>query len=139
MHKNIKNRLTYIICAFLIIAGVIGLIIKNFDENISFYYSPTDFKQLKIYTKKYRIGGYVKKHSLKYQENGTITFQITDFNQSLLVRFKGLLPAIFREEQGVIAIGEYKDNIFHAKKILAKHDETYKPPVKNYKNDKYTR
>ena len=129
MQQKVKNRLYYILAISISLIGFVGFFLYSFKENISLYYTPQDFIKNEIDEQRnYRIGGFVEKGSLQYLEDGRITFFVTDFVEKIPVEYKGLLPAIFREEQGVIAFGTYKDGIFFAKKVLAKHDENYKPP-----------
>ena len=124
MHQKVKSRLINFILVFAIISGFSGLILKNLNENLSYYYTPAEIL-LATNDKVARLGGFVKKNSLVKHENGLIEFMVTDYKQDLMVKYRGILPDIFREGQGVVAIGELKDGYFEAKKILAKHDENY--------------
>lgn len=75
-----------------------------------------------------RIGGIVVKHSVKRLPNGSVTFQLTDTLHAITVRYHGLLPDLFREGQGIIAVGELTSTqMFIARQVLAKHDENYTP------------
>ena len=123
MNQKVKTRLINFILVFVVISGFSGLILKNLNENLSYYYTPAEI--LLASNNKARLGGFVKKNSLVKHENGLIEFMVTDYKQDLMVKYKGILPDIFREGQGVVAIGELKDGYFEAKKILAKHDENY--------------
>ena len=75
------------------------------------------------------LGGLVEKNSLKRYKNQRIQFQVTDAHHTVDVKFKGLLPGLFREGKGVVLTG-YLDqhHVFHATQVLAKHDENYRPP-----------
>jgi cytochrome c-type biogenesis protein CcmE len=75
----------------------------------------------------FRIGGLVETGSLKRGESEVISFAVTDTNVSVPVRFKGVLPDLFAEGQGMVGTGEMQDGVFVASEILAKHDETYMP------------
>ena len=100
------------------------------DQALVIYFkSPTEVKLLKELTeKKIRIGGMVKKNSIKTTFN-KLNFIITDFKNEINVSYSGAVPNLFEEEKGVVAEGFLKDrNFFIAKKILAKHDENYMPP-----------
>ena len=103
-------------------------------DNIVFFYSPTEIQQ-KISIKeinemsKLRLGGMVKESSIKQLNDGSINFIITDFNKEMIVFYKGIIPDLFKEKQGVIAEGSVnKEGMFIANSILAKHDENYMPP-----------
>ena len=91
--------------------------------------SPSDIKLLvKLEKNKIRIGGMVKKNSIKVKSN-EINFIITDFKNDIFVTYSGAVPNLFSEEKGVVAEGYLKDrSFFQASKILAKHDENYMPP-----------
>ena len=101
-----------------------------FEDNVVFFYSPSDLlKKRPGPTQKLRIGGLVKKDSIKREPGVTeVSFEVTDLNNSVRVVFNGILPDLFREEQGVVAEGRYREQLFYATQILAKHDEQYMPP-----------
>ena len=129
-----KKRIYLISLFFLTIATSIYLILWALRDNIVFFYSPTEIQQ-KIRIKeinemsKLRLGGMVKESSIKQFNDGSINFIITDFNKEMIVFYKGIIPDLFKEEQGVIAEGSVnKEGMFIANSILAKHDENYMPP-----------
>ena len=129
-----KKRIYLISLFFITIATSIYLILWALRDNIVFFYSPTEIQQ-KISIKeinemsKLRLGGMVKKSSIKQVNDGSINFIITDFNKEMIVFYKGIIPDLFKEEQGVIAEGSVnKEGMFIANSILAKHDENYMPP-----------
>ncbi len=129
-----KKRIYLISLFFLTIATSIYLILWALRDNIVFFYSPTEIQQ-KISIKeinemsKLRLGGMVKESSIKQFNDGSINFIITDFNKEMIVFYKGIIPDLFKEEQGVIAEGSVnKKGMFIANSILAKHDENYMPP-----------
>ena len=104
--------------------------IKSLEENVVYFKSPTDIKNLNEIknAQKIRVGGMVKKNSIKINDK-EIFFVITDFKNELLVNFNGSVPNLFEEGKGVVAEGFLKDKSFlNADKILAKHDENYMPP-----------
>ena len=98
------------------------------DENLSYFYSPSDIAEAPQ-GRSIRVGGLVEEDSLKRQADGvTVTFRVTDTANSIAVTYKGLLPDLFREGQGVITEGTLgPDGVFVAREVLAKHDETYMP------------
>ena len=138
--KKVKKRFSFI-SIFLILSIVsVFFVLKSLDSNLLYFKSPTDIKlEQDIYLKKkMRIGGMVKKDSIKIN-NEEIKFIITDFKNEIIVSFKGTVPNLFSEGKGVVAEGTLKDKeFFIAERILAKHDEKYMPPdlkdiVKNAK------
>jgi len=133
MHgRKVKLRFFFILLIFLSATLTIFLIIKALEENVVYFKSPTEIKNLsELDSKKIRVGGMVKKSSIKTNDT-EINFVITDFKNELLVSFKGSVPNLFEEGKGVVAEGFLKDRSYlKAVKILAKHDENYMPPEVN--------
>ncbi|MEC7860303.1 MAG: cytochrome c maturation protein CcmE [Pseudomonadota bacterium] len=115
--------------AGLIVASF--LTFKAFEENMMFFVGISDVvENQKIPTNKdFRVGGLVLNGSVNRVPGSlTLNFIITDNKNELKVLYTGVLPDLFREGQGVVALGRLKDDIFIAKSILAKHDENYMPP-----------
>ena len=119
-------------------AGYLG--IKAFNENLLYFYTPSDIANGKAPAgKSFRVGGLVEKGSVKRQDM-TISFVVTDNNESVEVTYEGILPDLFREGQGVVTSGSLTSKcsrnwfgrqckyIFLATDVLAKHDENYMPP-----------
>ena len=128
--KKVKLRLLFLSFIFLILVLTVFLILKSLEENVVYFISPTEIKNLsEIDSKeKVRVGGMVKKDTIKLNQN-EISFVITDFKNDINVIYSGAVPNLFSEEKGVVAEGYLKDrSFFNAKKILAKHDENYMPP-----------
>tara|TARA_B100000475_G_scaffold190_1_gene193 strand:+ start:58 stop:480 length:423 start_codon:yes stop_codon:yes gene_type:complete len=130
--KKVKLRAFFIILIFLSVALTIFLVFKALEENVVYFKSPTDVKNLpELENKKIRVGGMVKKNSI-ITNDSEINFTITDYKNELMVSFKGSVPNLFEEGKGVVAEGFLKDrSYFRAIKILAKHDENYMPPEVN--------
>ena len=129
-----KKRIYLISLFFITIATSIYLILWALRDNIVFFYSPSEIQQ-KINLKeidemsKLRLGGMVKESSIEQFNDGSINFIITDFDREMVVFYKGIIPDLFKEQQGVIAEGSINnEGIFIANSILAKHDENYMPP-----------
>jgi len=129
-----KKRIYLISLFFITIATSIYLILWALRDNIVFFYSPSEIQQ-KISLKeidemsKLRLGGMVKESSVEQLNDGSINFIITDFDREMVVFYKGIIPDLFKEQQGVIAEGSINnEGIFIANSILAKHDENYMPP-----------
>ena len=136
--KKVKLRAFFILLIFLSVALIIFLAFKALEENVVYFKSPTEVKNLpELETKKIRVGGMVKKNSIITKES-EINFTITDYKNELVVGFKGSVPNLFEEGKGVVAEGFLKDRSYlKAIKILAKHDENYMPPeVKEAIGDK---
>ena len=127
--KKVKLRILFI--SFLLISVILSifLILKSLEENIVYFLSPTEIKNLsEIENKKIRVGGMVKDQSIVINSD-KIMFIITDFKNEINVSYSGSVPNLFEEKKGVVAEGFLKDrNFFIANKILAKHDENYMPP-----------
>ncbi len=130
-NKKFK-RFGFIIIIFCSIGLAVFFVLKALEEKIIFFYTPTKLQEKKNDNLGYiRVGGLVKEKSIHYSEEGLqISFMITDNQNSVNIIFEGILPDLFREKQGVVVEGNYdkNDNIFVAKKVLAKHDENYMPP-----------
>ena len=128
--RKVKLRLFFLSSIIIILVLSIFLILKSLEENVVYFISPTEIKNLtEIDNKKrIRVGGMVKKETIQLNQN-KISFVITDFKNDINVTYSGAVPNLFAEEKGVVAEGFLKDrNLFSATKILAKHDENYMPP-----------
>jgi len=127
--KKVKLRFFFVILIFFTIILSIFLILRSLEENVIYFQSPSEIKEFaELKKEKIRIGGMVKKNSIKTNMN-EISFVITDFKNEINVIYSGAVPNLFEEEKGVVAEGFLKDrNFFLASKILAKHDENYMPP-----------
>ena len=136
--RKVKYRFLFIILILVILSLSTFLILKSLEENVVYFKSPTEVKNLaEIEKKKIRIGGMVKKESILVEEK-ELNFIVTDFKNEINVIYSGAIPNLFSEGKGVVAEGFLKDrNLFLATKILAKHDENYMPPeVKEALGDK---
>ena len=129
---NPKYKRLLILFLILSILGVATkLVLMALKENIIYFYTPNELKKkygnVKNIEKKIRIGGLVLEDSVVINKNESI-FEITDKKDNIKVFFKGQLPDLFREGQGIVAEGILKDNKLIANQVLAKHDENYMPP-----------
>ena len=108
---------------------IVFLVFKSLEENVVYFKSPTEIKNLtELTSKKIRVGGMVKEKSINVNQS-EVNFVITDFKNELIVNYSGSVPNLFEEGKGVVAEGFLKDrNFLTAVKILAKHDENYMPP-----------
>ena len=136
--KKVKLRALFISLLLVSVILSIFLVLKSLEENVIYFQSPTEIRNLsEIDNKKIRIGGMVKDHSILINPD-KITFVITDFKNEINVSYSGSVPNLFEEGKGVVAEGFLKDRSFLiADKILAKHDANYMPPeVKKALEDK---
>ena len=129
LSKKVKSRILFLVLIVLLATVVIFFILKSLEENIVYFFSPSEIydKPNISLNKKIRIGGLVKEDSI-IKDQTSIKFIITDLKKEIIVSYSGLVPNLFSEGKGVIAEGELKDKkYFVADEILAKHDENYMP------------
>ena len=127
--KKVKLRFIFIASILASVILSVFLILQSLEDNVVYFQSPSEIKSLvEIGDKKIRVGGLVKKQSITIRSD-EVNFIITDFKNEINVIYSGAVPNLFAEGKGVVAEGFLKDkNYFSATKILAKHDENYKPP-----------
>ena len=136
--KKVKLRVLFLFLVITTLVLSIYLILKSLEENVVYFLSPTEIRNLaEIKQEKIRIGGMVKNQSIIIYSN-EINFIITDLKNEISVSYSGSIPNLFSEGKGVVAEGYLRDrNFLSATKILAKHDENYMPPeVKEALGDK---
>ena len=127
-----KSQRLIILFFFLTLLGLSTfLVLKSLEDNIVYFYSPTDINKKILsneidLSKRIRIGGLVKENSI-LKEGKKISFKVYDGIDEILVIYNGILPDLFREEQGIVALGKIENKNFSAIEILAKHDENYMP------------
>lgn len=130
---NPKRKQRLILVLFLVIgfSAVVALVLSALNENINLFYNPTQISNGEAPEgARIRAGGMVVEGSIKRDELSLlVNFEVTDYNASIPVAFTGILPDLFREGQGIVAMGRMDANgIFQADEVLAKHDENYMPP-----------
>ena len=135
------QRLLLILFSLFLLLTAILLILFNSKKNLVFFYTPSELltSDAKI-NDTVRIGGFVKKNSITIHKMNRYNFIVTDNEQSLQVSYAGLLPDLFKEEQGVVIEGKLlKNYTIKATKVFAKHDENYMPVSikKQIENSKY--
>ena len=127
-----KRRRLYIVLTGLTMLGVAAaLVLTALEDNIVFFHSPSDIQAKAIASgQHFRMGGLVKEGSVTKAEDGLVTnFEVTDLDHTVKVSYRGILPDLFREGQGVVAEGSLNpERVFVARDVLAKHDENYMPP-----------
>ena len=128
--KKVKLRFLFLSLILIVLILTVYLVLKSLEDNVVYFISPTEIKNLSEINnkKRIRVGGMVKEQSIKLSQN-EINFIITDFKNEINVTYSGAIPNLFSEGKGVVAEGYLNDrSFFNAKKILAKHDENYMPP-----------
>jgi cytochrome c-type biogenesis protein CcmE len=126
-----KKRLFLIGLMVAGIAVATTFALNAFNDNLMFFFSPTEVVAGEAPKgHPFRIGGLVTVNSVKRQEDGlTVQFNLTDNADDVTIQYTGILPDLFREGQGIIAMGQLRDDgVFVASEVLAKHDENYMPP-----------
>ena len=128
--KARHKRLGFILVGLVILGLAAVLVFKALDKNLSYFFSPTEVVQHQAPENHvFRLGGLVEQGSLKREEGLTVRFSVTDKANTIIVRYTGILPDLFKEGQGVIAQGRLgTGGVFVADEVLAKHDENYMPP-----------
>jgi cytochrome c-type biogenesis protein CcmE len=127
--RKVKLRFLFIVLVLITLILTTFLVLKSLEENVVYFQSPSEIKDLsELDKKKIRVGGMVKKNSISINSS-ELKFVITDFKNEINVTYTGAIPNLFEEGKGVVAEGVLNDrNFFSASKILAKHDENYMPP-----------
>ena len=113
----------------ILLAGAGFLVASALEQNLAYFYTPAEAAEAALSPEtRIRLGGLVEDGSVAFGEDAVITFSVTDGAASTPVAYRGVLPDLFREGQGVIAQGHFDENgVFIADNILAKHDENYIP------------
>ncbi|MFD2229958.1 cytochrome c maturation protein CcmE [Alkalimarinus sediminis] len=131
MNPKRKQRLILVLFLVFGFASVVGLVLFALQENINLFYNPTQIAEGEAPEgARIRAGGMVVDGSIKRDDSSLlVNFELTDFNASIPVEYTGILPDLFREGQGIVAMGKVDGNgVFQADEVLAKHDENYMPP-----------
>ena len=124
-----RRRLWLLVGSLAVLGAAATLVLTALNDNLVFFYSPSQVAEKGIAAdRRFRLGGLVEAGSV--QKNGEeVRFTVTDTQKAVSVVYRGLLPDLFREGQGVIAEGTLRaDGVFVAREVLAKHDENYMPP-----------
>jgi cytochrome c-type biogenesis protein CcmE len=124
-----RKRLWLLVGSLCVLGAAAALVLSALSDNIVFFYSPTQIAEKHVPPdRRFRLGGLVEKGSVKKQGD-EVSFRVTDLRKSVEVTYRGILPDLFREGQGVVAEGALdKHGVFTAREVLAKHDEKYMPP-----------
>ncbi|BCG96016.1 cytochrome c maturation protein CcmE [Mesorhizobium sp. 131-2-1] len=124
-----QKRLSVIVAGLAFLAAATGLTFYALGQKASYFYMPGDLATASVQPgQRIRLGGLVEKGTIVRGEGTTVAFSVTDKQKSVKVTYTGILPDLFREEQGVITEGSFgQDGVFIADSVLAKHDERYMP------------
>jgi cytochrome c-type biogenesis protein CcmE len=123
-----QRRVQIIVLAFVALAVSTALVGYGMRDGINFFRSPSQIvSDPPVTGEVFRVGGLVEEGSLIRGQGATISFKVTDTNMSVPVRYTGVLPDLFAEGQGMVALGSMQGDTFVATEVLAKHDETYMP------------
>ena len=135
MNQIRKKRLYHILLVSLFSVSGISLILYSLNSNLDYFFTPTELKEQNISSdKRIKIGGMVLEGSV-FRNDSNISFTVTDYESFVRVEFKGIVPDLFQEGSGVVALGYLNDEVFYAEEVLAKHDENYMPPNIEINND----
>ena len=123
-----KNRLWKLIIILFLSAGGISLILFSLNSKLDLFYTPSEMLQADIKSEyRIKLGGMVKNGSIK-RDGTIIRFLVTDFIKEVPVTFEGVPPDLFKEDSGVVILGDFLNGMVEAEEIFAKHDENYMPP-----------
>ncbi len=125
------RRFAFVVAGMTILGGAAALTLSAFNDTLVFFYSPTDLVKKDVPPgRDVRIGGLVEQGSVKRAPDGKeVHFKVTDMRKTVNVVYRGILPDLFREGQGVVVEGKLEPGgAFRASEVLAKHDEKYMPP-----------
>lgn len=124
-----RKRIMSFIILMSLISVVVTLVLYALNENINLFYTPSEISQSYNSARSVKLGGMVVNGSIVYKDGMDVSFTLTDFKETVNVSYKGILPDLFKEGQGIVTEGNLReDGIFIAKKVFAKHDEKYMPP-----------
>ena len=128
MNSIRKKRIYNILFVFLFSVSGISLILYSLNSNLDYFFTPTELKDRNIPAdKRIKVGGMVLSGAVE-RISSSISFVITDYENSIKVEYEGIVPDLFKEDSGVVVLGNLKDKILYAEEVLAKHDENYMPP-----------
>jgi cytochrome c-type biogenesis protein CcmE len=131
MNEQRKRRLKTITLMILGISIAAALVLYALRSNINLYFTPSQVDPIAMQSlAQFRMGGMVEKGSVTHDKTGLgVHFQLTDYTRAIWVHYTGILPALFREGQGLVVQGRLNEKgDFMANQVLAKHDEKYRPP-----------
>ena len=135
MHPKRKDRLILILFMVIGLGSAVGLMMYSLSQNIDLFMTPTQIANGEVRQgQTIRAGGLVVEGSVMRSDDGlNVSFAITDGAVNVTVEYEGILPDLFREGQGIVAMGKVDSRkVMIASEVLAKHDEEYMPPEVTY-------
>ena len=131
MKQHRKKRLINILLISLLSGSGVLMVLYALNTNLDYFYTPSEIISEKLPSnKRVKVGGMVREGSV-IRNGEDISFVITDYEESISVQYKGIVPDLFKEGSGVVALGYMENKSLKAEKVLAKHDENYMPPDLN--------
>ena len=131
MKQHRKKRLINILLISLLSGSGVLMVLYALNTNLDYFYTPSEIISEKLPSNiRVKVGGMVREGSV-IRNGEDISFVITDYEESISVQYKGIVPDLFKEGSGVVALGYLENNSLKAEKVLAKHDENYMPPALN--------
>jgi len=129
MMRRKNQRMAFIAIGLVFLASAAALVLLALEDSVVFFHTPVEVAEKNIAPgTKFRLGGLVAQGSIKQTKEAGVSFDVTDQEKTITVTFKGILPDLFREGQGVVAEGQLiSSGVFKADSVLAKHDEQYMP------------
>ena len=128
MNSIRKKRIYNILFVLLFSVSGISLILYSLNSNLDYFFTPTELQDRNIPAdKRIKVGGMVLSGSVE-RISSSISFVITEYENSIIVEYEGIVPDLFKEESGVVVLGNLRNKILYAEEVLAKHDENYMPP-----------
>lgn len=131
MRLRKQQRLILVVVALVLLGGASGLVLFALSDSVAFFVTPSEIASGQVESdKRFRLGGLVVDGSIERgDQDGMVRFRLTDQVSEVPVSYRGILPDLFREGQGIVAQGMLgQDGVFVASEVLAKHDESYMPP-----------
>jgi cytochrome c-type biogenesis protein CcmE len=124
------RRIAMLAAAGVLMASAAALATVAFRDSLVFFMPPTDLLAKEVSpSQRLRVGGMVVEGTVVRGEGSTVAFDVTDYESTVRVEFAGVLPDLFKEGEGIVAEGYWRDGRFVAREVLAKHDEKYMPPT----------
>jgi cytochrome c-type biogenesis protein CcmE len=129
MRLRKRQRLALVLLVLVLVGGATGLVLAALQDKVAFFVSPSDVAAQGLDPgKRFRLGGLVVDGSVRREGDGVVRFRVSDGAEEIEVVYRGILPDLFRDGQGVVAQGTLRaDGAFEAAEVLAKHDENYMP------------
>ncbi|WP_333832857.1 cytochrome c maturation protein CcmE [Rubrimonas sp.] len=125
-----KRRILMLSVAGVLMASATALATVAFRDSLVFFMPPTELLSKDVSpNQRLRVGGMVVEGTVMRGEGETVAFDVTDYESTVRVEFAGVLPDLFKEGEGIVAEGHWRDGRFVAREVLAKHDEKYMPPA----------